>query len=158
MAPRDSLRVSVDGVAMPQPTGYTLPSLVEDRTFRSKPGGTISVKMVQDPAKALGTASLFSFRIPCTGDAACGGHGTCQEGACACDTIYFGHRCETHDLCLGVDCSGREGCASGDDSCATEINGVCVDGSCECKNGASGSRCELSRKAVVRRICRLTLP
>ena len=126
LAPRDTVKVSVDGAAAKLLQGHDLPPM-EGRTFRSKPGGEIRVTMVQDPAKAVGMASLFSFRIPCFEDAACGLHGSCAGSICVCTDGYTGSRCE-YDPCHGVDCGAH---------------GWCNDGSCVCGTPAySGDHCE----------------
>ena len=119
LAPRDSLKVSVDGAAATVLRGHDLPP-AGDRTFRSKPGGTIRVTMVQDPAKAAGTASLFSLSIPCVSDASCGAHGSCNGGSCVCTSGYAGSQCQTLvDPCQGIDCGAHGACDGGKCTCGT---------------------------------------
>jgi hypothetical protein len=131
LAARDSLRVWLDGVAQPPLTGQALPP-VEGRTFRSKPGGTIRVTMVQDPNKAAGTASLFSVAIPCVGDASCGAHGSCDGGGCSCTNGYIGSQCKTLiDPCYDIDCGAH---------------GSCNGGSCTCRDRYAGNRCQTQPK------------
>ena len=117
-------------------TGHDLPSL-EELTFRSKPGGTIRVTMVQDPAKVAGTASLFSFAIPCE-DAACGGHGSCGGGRCVCTGGYTctGSRCENDPPCLGVECAAHGSCNA-------------ADGTCTCTDGYRGEQCSVGDGFVI---------
>lgn len=159
----DSVMVSVDGGAAQTLRGHDLPPL-EARTFRSRPGGEIRVTLVQDPDKAGGTASLFSFSVPgCSAaDSACGGHGSCVGESCLCAGGYAGSRCE-YEPCHGIQCGGHGTCAGAgscvcesgaytgdrcqdDDSCygvSCGQHGKCDGGTCICSNGYTGASCEL---------------
>ena len=57
---------------------------------------------------------------------ACGAHGTCQAGLCACEPGWGGAACSLQ-LCHA--------------SCAE--HGACVDGACVCQKGWNGRHCSL---------------
>ena len=57
--------------------GDTLPA-AGNRTYRSKVGGKVRVRAYSATGAESGLSTFFSFTIPCTGDVACGSHGSCD--------------------------------------------------------------------------------
>ena len=74
---RDYIQVYVDDILAVRLSGDTLPA-AGNRTYRSKVGGKVRVRAYSATGVESGQSTFFSFTIPCTGDAACGPHGSCD--------------------------------------------------------------------------------
>jgi hypothetical protein len=76
--------------------GTALPPLAEgNRTYRSRPGGYITLRTYRDPDSGPGHAGFFSFRVACSGDASCSSHGSCDAATstCVCQSGWAGADC-----------------------------------------------------------------
>lgn len=78
---------------------------------------------------ALAFAACDSSEDRCTG-VVCGAHGSCEDGACVCESGYRGSQCQ---ICA-PDCEGK---TCGDDGCG----GTCGSGPCECTPSCAGKSC-----------------
>eukprot|EP01046_Picozoa_sp_COSAG06_P030598 COSAG06_NODE_2916_length_6098_cov_10.324721_4_plen_430_part_00 len=98
LAPGDVLRITVDGATQHTDLrGHELPP--NALTYRSKPGGTITVLSVTDVQD--GRASFFSLAIglECRTAADCSGHGVCTtDRICHCESGWGGASCGIKDL------------------------------------------------------------
>lgn len=66
-------------------------------------------------------------QVTCPGTPMCSGHGTCNDGACACAAGYSGADCS-------VTCPGGPTCSG---------HGICSNGTCTCQSGYSGADCSV---------------
>ena len=68
---------------------------------------------------------------------ACGDHGTCEAGACACEAGFAGPTCDDCEAeHFGPTCAP---CACGHGYCASGLTG---DGACVCESGYAGAACD----------------